>query len=152
MFTDLRAHFKEWHVIKKAQSMPSDTPSQPRRSSSSGSVTADQRRRGAISSQSDARVPSPPQTTDARDPGNIDTSPKDHERDESNSHDVDNGLVSSSKAAEHLDPGGVDSTSSGSDDDFLGDFFPHILHEPHIPVPIAMVNRRPTGSEPFRPT
>lgn len=133
--------------------MPFDTPSQPQRTSDSGSVTADQGRRDAISSQSDAQIPSPPQTTtDARDHGNFDTSPEDHERDESSSQDVDNGLVSSSKAAEHLDPGGVDSTSSGSDDDFLGDFFPHILHEPHIPVPIAMVNRRPTGSEPFRPT
>jgi hypothetical protein len=70
---------------------------------------------------------------------------------DSNSRGVGNGLVSSSETAELLDAGEVDSAIQDSDDDFLGDFFPHILHEPHIPVPIAMVNRRPTGSKPFRP-
>lgn len=28
----------------------------------------------------------------------------------------------------------------------LDDFEPHLLHDPHEPVPIAMVNRRPRGS------
>lgn len=65
---------------------------------------------------------------------------------------MDNGLVSSSETAEPLDAGQVDSRAQGSEDDFLGDFFPHILHEPHMSVPIAMVNRLPTGSEPFRST
>jgi hypothetical protein len=35
------------------------------------------------------------------------------------------------------------------DGDALSDFRPHILHEPHEPVPIAIVNRSPTGSETF---
>lgn len=36
----------------------------------------------------------------------------------------------------------------GDGDDTWSDFRPHILHEPHQPVPIALVNRWPTGSEP----
>ncbi len=85
---------------------------------------------------------------------------------DSNPRGTDNGLVSpfgtrntspaskggGSDTAGLQDAGEVDSTTQGSDGDFLGDFCPHILHEPHIPVPIAMVNRRPTGSEPFHPT
>jgi hypothetical protein len=70
---------------------------------------------------------------------------------ESNSRGTGNGLINSSENAELRDAGEVSSTR-GSDDDFLGDFCPHILHEPHKPVPIAMVNRRPTGSELFRST
>ncbi|KAH9952788.1 hypothetical protein BGW80DRAFT_1452006 [Lactifluus volemus] len=31
------------------------------------------------------------------------------------------------------------------EEDMLSDFRPYILHEPHNPVPIAMVNRSPTG-------
>jgi hypothetical protein len=37
----------------------------------------------------------------------------------------------------------------GGDGDTLSGFLPHILHEPHEPVPIAIVNRSPTGSEHF---
>ncbi|KAF8264927.1 hypothetical protein EI94DRAFT_1737335 [Lactarius quietus] len=164
-FTALRAHFQEWRT-------------------GTGSTTADQRHRDAISRPEEQVTPSP-KTTDARAHGNFDTSPKDYERDEvvekprdtavpsrkesattktntndlvstsmrshspisdSNSRGVDNGLVSSSETAELLDAGEVDSTTQDADDDFLADFFPHILHEPHIPVPIAMVNRRPTGT------
>jgi hypothetical protein len=36
----------------------------------------------------------------------------------------------------------------GDGDDTWSDFRPHILHEPHQPVPIAFVNRWPTGREP----
>lgn len=36
----------------------------------------------------------------------------------------------------------------GDGDDTWSDFRPHILHEPHQPVPIALINRWPTGSEP----
>ncbi|KAH9968566.1 hypothetical protein BJV74DRAFT_784951 [Russula compacta] len=36
-------------------------------------------------------------------------------------------------------------TSQDDDDDSWSDFRPHILHEPHAPVPIAVVNRPPTG-------
>jgi hypothetical protein len=84
---------------------------------------------------------------------------------DSNSSGADSGLASLSgrfdsgaaakgggpETADLQDAGEVDSPSptQGSDGD-LGDFCPHILHEPHIPVPIAMVNRRPTGSELFR--
>lgn len=68
---------------------------------------------------------------------------------DSNSRGMDKSLVSSSENAGPLDAGDANSTR-GSDGDFLGDFCSHILHEPHRPVPIAMVNRRPTGSELFR--
>jgi hypothetical protein len=37
----------------------------------------------------------------------------------------------------------------GGEEDMLSDFRPYILHEPHNPVPIVMVNRSPTGSEHF---
>ncbi|KAI9461909.1 hypothetical protein BJY52DRAFT_1257542 [Lactarius psammicola] len=194
IFTALRAHFREWHVIKKAQSMQSDVPSQPRRTSGTSSVTADQRRRDAVFEQPEVWVPSPPKSADARNYGNFDNSPEDYEGDEamerhwdmtapwwkdtnskdsvsastgsyslasdSNSRGTNNSLVGSfgtrkmsaaSKGggpdtAGLQDMGEVDSTTQGSDGDFLGDFFPHILHEPHTPVPIAMVNRRPTGT------
>jgi hypothetical protein len=36
-------------------------------------------------------------------------------------------------------------------DDTWSDFRPHILHEPHRPVPMAVVNRCPTGSAPSLP-
>lgn len=36
----------------------------------------------------------------------------------------------------------------GDGDDTWSDFRPHMLHEPHELVPIAFVNRWPTGSEP----
>jgi hypothetical protein len=76
MSTASRAHFQEWHVFNKAQSMQFDA--QPQRTSDTGSVTADQKRRDAISRQ---RVPSPPKSADARDHGNFDT-PEDYERDD----------------------------------------------------------------------
>ncbi len=82
MLTALRAHFREWHVIKKAQSMPFDVPSRPQRTSGTGSVTADQRRRDAVFEQPEVWVPSPPKSADARDRGSFDTSPEEYERDE----------------------------------------------------------------------
>lgn len=39
-------------------------------------------------------------------------------------------------------------TSQDDDGDSWSDFCPHILHEPHAPVPIVIVNRPPTGSGP----
>jgi hypothetical protein len=38
-------------------------------------------------------------------------------------------------------------TPQGGGDDTWSDFRPHILHEPHEPVPIAAVNRWPKGSK-----
>ncbi|KAH9003737.1 hypothetical protein EDB86DRAFT_2889505 [Lactarius hatsudake] len=193
MLTALRAHFRELRVVKNAQSMQCDAPPQPRRTSVTGSVTADHR--DALFKQSQVRVPSPPKSADARDHGIFDTSPENYERDEvverqvistpswtesvktntddydsvsatgsyspasdSNSRGTDGSLFSSFgtpdtsaaiKGGDYetalQDAREVDSTTQGSDDD-LGDFNPHILHEPHIPVPIAMVNRRPTGT------
>jgi hypothetical protein len=81
MSTASRAHFQDWDVMKKVQSMQSDASSQPRRTSGTGSVTADQRRRDTISEQPEVRVPSPPKPADARDHGNFDT-PDNYERDE----------------------------------------------------------------------
>jgi hypothetical protein len=37
-------------------------------------------------------------------------------------------------------------TLPGDSNETWGDFCPHILHDPHDPVPIAVVNRWPTGS------
>ena len=73
MLTYLRAHFQDWQVIKKAQIMPFDTPSQQQRTSGSSSVTSDQRHRDVVSRQPDAQILSPAETTDARDLGNFDT-------------------------------------------------------------------------------
>jgi hypothetical protein len=80
MFAALRAHFQEWRMFKKARHMSSDT--QPRRTSGTGSKTAHQRLREAVSKQPEAQVSPSPKTTDARDHGSLDTSPKDYERDE----------------------------------------------------------------------
>lgn len=49
--------------------------------------------------------------------------------------------------AQHLNAGNIDLSASAADDDTMGEFRPHILHAPHDPVPIAMVNRPPIGSE-----
>jgi len=38
--------------------------------------------------------------------------------------------------------------SQDNDRDIRSEFCPHILHEPYHPVPIAVVNRCPTGSRP----
>ncbi|KAI9430801.1 hypothetical protein H4582DRAFT_2013996 [Lactarius indigo] len=198
MLTALRAHFQEWHVIKKVRSMRFDAPSQLQRISVTGSVTADQRRGDYHFGQPQVRVPSPPKSADARDHGIFDASLEDYERgdavemhrdisvpswkesvktnsddndslsatgsytptSDSNSRGTDSSLFSSfgtpDTSAATKDGGSetalqdareVDSTTQGSDGDFsLGDFCPHILHEPHKPVPIAMVNRRPTGT------
>ena len=42
-------------------------------------------------------------------------------------------------------------TLPGDDNETWDDFRPHILHDPHDPVPIAIVNRWPTGSKPLFP-
>lgn len=49
--------------------------------------------------------------------------------------------------AQHLNAGDTDLEASAADDETMGEFRPHILHAPHDPVPIVMVNRPPTGSE-----
>ncbi|KDQ09583.1 hypothetical protein BOTBODRAFT_178962 [Botryobasidium botryosum FD-172 SS1] len=41
--------------------------------------------------------------------------------------------------------GKYDATTAPNDEASLDDFMPHIMHEPHDPVPIAMVNRHPQG-------
>jgi hypothetical protein len=38
---------------------------------------------------------------------------------------------------------------SQDDGDIRSDFRPHLLHDPHQPVPIALLNRCPTGGRPF---
>lgn len=47
----------------------------------------------------------------------------------------------------HLNASTIDQKGGATDDDSMDDFRPHILHSKHDPVPIAMVNRRPKGSE-----
>jgi hypothetical protein len=62
MFAALRAHFQEWRTVKRAQGMRFDNPPQPQHTGS----MADRRHGDAIPMQLEARVPSPPETTDAR--------------------------------------------------------------------------------------
>lgn len=47
----------------------------------------------------------------------------------------------------HLNAANLHEQGTAPDDEYLDDFKPHILHSPHAPVPIAMVNRAPRGSE-----
>lgn len=80
----------------------------------------------------------------------VSTSTRSSPASDSNFSDVGSCPLSLTETAELLDAGEVDSAAQCSNVD-LGDFSPHLLHEPHEPVPIAMVNRGPTGSEPFVP-
>ena len=66
----------------------------------------------------------------------------------------DGGLVLN--LSKRHDTGNTDSTSNGAagstthpgdSDETWKDFRPHILHDPHGPVPIAIVNRWATGSQ-----
>lgn len=47
----------------------------------------------------------------------------------------------------HLNGHRLKTLGTVEDDDSMDDFQPHIMHAPHDPVPIAMVNRPPRGSE-----
>jgi hypothetical protein len=49
----------------------------------------------------------------------------------------------------HTDATGVlsEAIATVEDNDQLDDFSPHVVHQPHKPFPIAMVNRKPHGSE-----
>jgi hypothetical protein len=50
----------------------------------------------------------------------------------------------------HADAGALsEAWATVEDSDHLDTFAPHVLHKPHKPFPIAMVNRRPHGSECF---
>lgn len=48
---------------------------------------------------------------------------------------------------EHLNAATLHEQGTAVDDDSLDDFRPHILHSAHSPVPMALVNRVPRGSE-----
>lgn len=50
--------------------------------------------------------------------------------------------------SKHLNAGNMDVLGTAEDDNALEDFSPHIMHQPHKPFPMAMVNRHPRGSEP----
>jgi hypothetical protein len=47
----------------------------------------------------------------------------------------------------HLNEGNPKAAAATDDYSIMKDFRPHILHRPHKPCPIAMVNRQPRGSE-----
>lgn len=47
----------------------------------------------------------------------------------------------------HLNAQNITMKGTATDDDSMDEFRPHILHAPHGPVPIAMVNRMPKGSK-----
>lgn len=47
----------------------------------------------------------------------------------------------------HLNAQNISMKGTATDDDSMDEFRPHILHAPHGPVPIAMVNRMPKGSK-----
>ena len=68
---------------------------------------------------------------------------------QSNSYSVSQSTQSKAALiAKHLNTGKIDldATVDVDDEDDMDGFRPHILHHPHSPCPIAMVNRRPTGS------
>lgn len=50
----------------------------------------------------------------------------------------------------HLNAATLHEQGTAEDSDQLDDFRPHILHSPHSPVPMVMVNRVPRGSKYFR--
>ncbi|KAI5115003.1 hypothetical protein M0805_001512, partial [Coniferiporia weirii] len=47
---------------------------------------------------------------------------------------------------EHLNATKFEGKGTATDDASMGEFRPHIMHAPHSPVPIAMVNRAPKGT------
>lgn len=58
---------------------------------------------------------------------------------------VDTGAVQ--KITTHLNEGNSEATATTEDESLVKDFRPHILHQPHKPCPMAMVNRKPRGSK-----
>ena len=73
------------------------------------------------------------------------------EREDSVSNSLSGGSTGS-EAVTLLDTRRSDEATApldgSSHDETSSNFCPHILHEPHQPVPIALVNRLPSGSEP----
>ncbi|KAI0050745.1 hypothetical protein FA95DRAFT_1535710 [Auriscalpium vulgare] len=63
-------------------------------------------------------------------------------------HRITEGDNGAAEIARRLNIGKNDLAATVEDGDgsVLSDFRPHILHEPHAPCPIAMVNRNPTGT------
>ena len=61
----------------------------------------------------------------------------------------DGGLVFNSLSERHTSKNNASNGTTLPDDgtETWDDFRPHILHDPHDPVPIAIVNRWPTGSK-----
>jgi hypothetical protein len=57
--------------------------------------------------------------------------------------------VTAAEVAKRLNIGKVQLDAT-VEDAGVADFKPYILHQPHPPCPIAMVNRKPAGSECFR--
>ena len=58
-----------------------------------------------------------------------------------------NNRVLASKISDHLNAGNMEFDPTVDDDETITAFQPHILHKPHKPFPVAMVNRYPKGSK-----
>ncbi|KAI0317533.1 hypothetical protein OF83DRAFT_1171920 [Amylostereum chailletii] len=58
----------------------------------------------------------------------------------------ESGAKGAAGIAMHLNFGKLDLEATVKDSDILNEFRPHILHEPHAPCPMAMVNRQPIGT------
>ena len=70
--------------------------------------------------------------------------------DQNQNTDASSKASSSSRVdaiTKHLNAATLHEKGTVEDDDLLDDFRPHILHKPHPPCPMAMVNRAPRGSE-----
>ena len=52
-----------------------------------------------------------------------------------------------SAITKHLNAAILNECGTVKDDELTDEFQPHIIHVPHKPVPIALVNRSPTGRE-----
>ncbi|KZT34488.1 hypothetical protein SISSUDRAFT_1009878, partial [Sistotremastrum suecicum HHB10207 ss-3] len=74
--------------------------------------------------------------------------------DNAEADNVKNEIVAGGKAksnraagiAAHLNAGNQDTEATAEDSDSLDDFKPHIMHQAHDMVPMAMVNRHPRGT------
>ncbi|KAH9967378.1 hypothetical protein BC827DRAFT_587889 [Russula dissimulans] len=142
------------HPSMKVPSLPIDADARDRRSFHS--QTGD-RRSEIVESDSNVIVPSwwgdyakPKANSSTQDPASVgcDGSPVVNSSEEQDGSIIDNTSNCAKDAATLPDtkPTGHQPTSQDDGGDAWSDFLPHILHDPHQPVPIAMVNRLPTGS------
>jgi len=148
-------YLKERPVNNESQGSQSN----PRCHNSAGTVAKEQKRPDTTARyQSNSDTPTPSSRDSAK--PNVNSSSRGQSLNGSaEAHGLGIHIPSHSPATEHPmhDEGGmavvssskdnVDITGNKDDDgDIRSDFCPHLLHDPHQPVPIAIVNRCPTGT------